>query len=155
MRLGEPASGPGTHSPGSDRSRNAGRQWGSGPDCGFAPLSFLKTTPGLPGGPRPRCSGRRSGAPRKVGHLVTGPEQCPVLKGVPSTQEGREPGGHGRSPGRQEVQEAPASLQVESQALSSATGEANRTASPQMPGAGAGHKNVRLSFKIRKNKKKL
>lgn len=81
--LGEPASGPGTHSPGSCRSRIAGRQWGSGPGYRFAPLRFLKAAPGLPGSPCPRCSGKRLGAPRKVGHLVTGPEQHPMLKGHP------------------------------------------------------------------------
>lgn len=62
------------------------------------------------------------------------PEQRPMLKGLPSTQEGREPGGHGRSPGRQEVQEAPASLQMESQALSSATGGDKPSDQPQDAG---------------------
>lgn len=81
--LGEPASSPGTHSPGSCRSRNARRWWGSGPGCRFTSFRFLKAAPGLPGGPCPHCSGRRLGAPRKVGHLVTGPEQHPMLKGHP------------------------------------------------------------------------
>ena len=47
----------------------------------FAPWPFSEGCRGPPGGPRPRCSERQLEALGKVGHLVTGPEQHPALKG--------------------------------------------------------------------------